>query len=103
MREPRQIVGPRHAHPPNGDRACPRLAVTIIRRLQSFTQWWVRLNKPHTQKFGHFPLRTGLGSLPRHVADALAAEPATRADLWLARLGPLRPVMRFALVAVWVG
>ena len=32
------------------------LAVTIIRRLQSFTQWWVELNKPHTQKFGHFPL-----------------------------------------------
>src|SRR3954466_988617 len=55
MREPRQIVGPRHAHPPNGDRACRRLAVTIIRRLQSFTQWWVRLNKLHTQKFGHFP------------------------------------------------
>ena len=32
-----------------------RLAVTIIRRLQSVTQWWVRLNTPHTQKFGHFP------------------------------------------------
>ena len=31
------------------------LAVSIIRRLQSFTQWWVRLNKPHTQKFGHSP------------------------------------------------
>ena len=29
------------------------LAVTIIRRLQSVTQWWVRPNKPHTQKFGH--------------------------------------------------
>ena len=25
----------------------------IIHRLQSFTQWWVRLNEPHTQKFGH--------------------------------------------------
>jgi hypothetical protein len=29
------------------------LAVTNIRRLQSFAQWWVRLTKPHTQKFGH--------------------------------------------------
>jgi hypothetical protein len=38
---------------PRNNRACRRLAVTIIRRLQSFTQWWVRLNKPHTQKFGH--------------------------------------------------
>ena len=38
---------------PRNNRARRRLAVTIIRRLQSFTQWWVRLNKPHTQKFGH--------------------------------------------------
>lgn len=29
------------------------IAVTSIQRLQSFTQWWVRLIKPHTQKFGH--------------------------------------------------
>jgi hypothetical protein len=34
-------------------RARRGLAVTIIRRLQSITQWWVRLHKPHTQKFGH--------------------------------------------------
>ena len=39
---------------PRNNRARHRLAVTIIRRLQSFTQWWVRLNKPHTQKFGYF-------------------------------------------------
>ena len=31
------------------------LAVTIIRRIQSFIQWWVRLNTPRTQKFGHSP------------------------------------------------
>ena len=31
------------------------LAVTIVRRLQSDTQWWVRLIRPHTQKFGHSP------------------------------------------------
>ena len=34
-------------------RAAHGLAVTIIRRLQTFTQWWVRLNKPRTQKFGY--------------------------------------------------
>jgi hypothetical protein len=39
---------------PRNNRARRRLAVTIIRRLQSFTQWWVSLNEPHTQKFGHF-------------------------------------------------
>jgi hypothetical protein len=43
---------------PRNNRARRRLAVTIIRRLQSFTQWWVRLNKPHTQKFGHSPRKT---------------------------------------------
>jgi hypothetical protein len=43
---------------PRNNRERRRLAVTIIRRLQSFTQWWVRLNKPHTQKFGHFRFRT---------------------------------------------
>ena len=37
----------------------PGLAVRINRRLQSDTQWWVRLNTPHTQKFGHFPINLG--------------------------------------------
>jgi hypothetical protein len=29
------------------------IAVAITRRIQSLAQWWVKLNKPHTQKFGH--------------------------------------------------
>jgi len=40
---------------PRNNRACCHLAVAITRRLQSLTQWWVKLNKPHTQKFGHSP------------------------------------------------
>src|ERR1700733_13520001 len=40
--EPRNKCG----HPPH-------LPVTITRRLQSITQWGVRLNAPHTQKFGY--------------------------------------------------
>jgi hypothetical protein len=36
--------------PPHG------LAATIVRRLQSSAQWWVRLTQPHTQKFGHSPV-----------------------------------------------
>lgn len=38
---------------PRNNRARRGLAVTIIRRLQSLTQWWVRPTKPHTQTFGH--------------------------------------------------
>jgi len=49
------------------------------------------------------PIWRRFGSPPRHLADAMAGEPATRADLWLARLWPLRTVMHCALVAVWVG
>ena len=35
------------------NRASRGLAGTVIRRLQLFTQWWVRLTQPHTQNFGH--------------------------------------------------
>jgi hypothetical protein len=38
---------------PRNNRARRALAVTIIPHLQSFTQWWVTLTKPRTQKFGH--------------------------------------------------
>ena len=44
---------------PRNNRARRGLVVTLIRRLLSFTQWCVRLNKPHIQKFGHSQLRTG--------------------------------------------
>ncbi len=49
------------------------------------------------------PMVAALGWAPRRLADALAAEPATAADLWLARLLPVRPILLGALVAVWVG
>ena len=56
----------------SGDRG---LAVAIARRLQSLAQWWVRLTKPRTQKFGHSPLarhsRVRLDTIPniytRHI------------------------------------
>jgi len=38
---------------PRNNRAHRGLAVAIARRLQSLAQWWVRLTKPRTQKFGH--------------------------------------------------
>lgn len=40
---------------PRNNRAHRGLAVAIARRLQSLAQWWVRLTKPHTQKFGYSP------------------------------------------------
>src|ERR671932_299300 len=49
------------------------------------------------------PLAASLGWLPRPLPDALAAEPAVIADLWLARLLPLRSLLLGALAAVWVG
>ena len=38
--------------PRNTPRSSHRLAVAVIRCLQSLAQWWGRLNTPHTQKFG---------------------------------------------------
>ncbi len=49
------------------------------------------------------PMVAALGWAPRHLVDALAAEPAVAADLWLARLLPVRTTLLSALVAVWVG
>ena len=40
---------------PRNDCGHRGIAVAIVRPLQSFTQWWVRPTKPHTQKFGHSP------------------------------------------------
>ena len=45
---------------PRTNRACRGLAPRIIRHLKSFTQWWVRLTKPHTQNFGHSLEATGI-------------------------------------------
>jgi uncharacterized protein YbjT (DUF2867 family) len=49
------------------------------------------------------PMVAALGWAPRRLADALAAEPAVAADLWLARLLPLGGILLGALVVVWVG
>src|SRR5580698_9086922 len=54
---------------PRNYRACRRLAVTVVRRLQSSTQSWVRLIKPHTQKFGHSLLR-----YPRDLRDLIVLQ-----------------------------
>jgi uncharacterized protein YbjT (DUF2867 family) len=43
------------------------------------------------------------GWMPRRLGDALAAEPSVPADLWFARMQPVRTVLRAALAAVWVG
>jgi uncharacterized protein YbjT (DUF2867 family) len=48
-------------------------------------------------------LATALGWMPRRLSDALAAEPAVPADLWFARMLPVRPVLTVALLAVWFG
>jgi hypothetical protein len=43
-----------------------------------------------------------LGWMPRRLSDALTAEPSVPADLWFARMLPVRTVLTVALVAVWV-
>jgi hypothetical protein len=55
---------------PRNNRARLGLAVRIIRRLQSFTQWWVRLIRPHTQKFGYSQL---IAELRRNGHDTAKA------------------------------
>jgi hypothetical protein len=49
------------------------------------------------------PMSQALGWVPRRLADALAAEPATRADIWHARLLPLRSLLLGSLTALWIG
>ncbi len=49
------------------------------------------------------PLTAALGWRPRQLTEALSTEPATEADRWLARMLPLRPLLRAALFAVWIG
>lgn len=49
------------------------------------------------------PIAATLGWMPRRLSDALAAEPSFKADLWLARLLPLRGILISVLFAVWVG
>lgn len=49
------------------------------------------------------PAAERIGWRARPLARALAAEPATTADRWHARMLPLRPVLRGALAAVWIG
>ncbi len=40
---------------------------------------------------------------PLPLENALALTPATTADLWEARLTPLRPALRLALAVMWIG
>ena len=49
------------------------------------------------------PLAEALRWRPRPLPEALAADPATAADRWHARLLPVRPALRLGLAAVWVG
>ncbi|MBV8575690.1 MAG: NAD(P)H-binding protein, partial [Acetobacteraceae bacterium] len=49
------------------------------------------------------PLPDLLGWTPRPLFVALAAEPAVAADLWHARLLPLRGLLIGALAVIWVG
>lgn len=48
------------------------------------------------------PAAEGIGWRARPVAEALSAEPATRADRWQARLTPLRPMLRAVLAVLWL-
>jgi uncharacterized protein YbjT (DUF2867 family) len=49
------------------------------------------------------PLISAMGRPPRQLSDALASEPAVRADRWVASLLPLRGLLRLGLVAIWLG
>jgi hypothetical protein len=49
------------------------------------------------------PLATTLGWSPRHLADALAAEPSTPADVVAARMLPLKSLLLGSLAFVWIG
>lgn len=48
------------------------------------------------------PLAGALNWTPRDIGAALAAEPATEAALWHARLFFLRPALRFGLALLWI-
>ena len=49
------------------------------------------------------PFAAAIGFMPRRVAEALAAQPAQVQDRWHARLFFVRPLLRLALAALWVG
>lgn len=49
------------------------------------------------------PVVAALGWAPRPLAEALAAEPACAADLFAARMLPVRSVLLTCLAAVWIG
>jgi uncharacterized protein YbjT (DUF2867 family) len=48
------------------------------------------------------PLEEALRWQPRPLAEALSAEPSSRADLWHARLFFLRPALRIGLALLWI-
>lgn len=49
------------------------------------------------------PVAEALGWQPRPLAAALAADPATEADRWHARVPPVRLALRLGLAMVWIG
>jgi hypothetical protein len=49
------------------------------------------------------PLAGALRWRPRPPPEAFAADPATAADRWHARLLPVRPALRLGLAAMWIG
>jgi hypothetical protein len=49
------------------------------------------------------PMAAALGWMPRRLAGGLATEPSVTADLWRARLLPVRGILIASLVAIWVG
>lgn len=49
------------------------------------------------------PLLAQIGARPRGVSAFIHARPAGTQDLWHARLYLLKPLIRFALAALWIG
>jgi uncharacterized protein YbjT (DUF2867 family) len=49
------------------------------------------------------PFASAIGFMPRRMADMLAAHPAQVQDRWHARLFFVRPLLRLALAALWIG
>jgi uncharacterized protein YbjT (DUF2867 family) len=48
------------------------------------------------------PLKEALHWLPRPLAEAMAADPSTQADLWHARLYFFKPALRTGLALLWI-
>ena len=87
--------------------AIPNWCVKVVARLGDFT----KLDPITTTAMAQFDARltgdargfeTATGIEARGLSAVLAARPAESQDLWHARLYLVRPVIRFALVALWL-